>query len=187
MKFQPSSFPTRTTHRWSWRRRSDSVADNSVKNMQSQQYHQNLKASFFCSFYCILDVGSGGLVLSHALFWLAQHVPAPAQQVSTQMKCQVLLLVYSHFLFPPLLRQQDDCDSDRRHRMKSEPLNPHISVDSTMKNVTILNFFVLSVPLLRQMDFALITVMCWCPNNVTNVLQMWTPDMCWGTGWQSLR
>lgn len=130
--------------------------------MQSQQYGQNIKASFFCSFYCILDVGSGGLVLSQALFWLAQHVPAPAQQVSTQMKCQVLLLVYSHFLFPPLLRQQDDCDSDRRHRMKSEPLNPHISVDSTMKNVTILNFFVLSVPLLRQMDFALITVMCWC-------------------------
>lgn len=52
------------------------------------------------------------------------------------MDCIKVVFGFKGFI--PLFRQQNDSDLDRQHRMKSKPLNLHISVDLTIKDVIII-------------------------------------------------
>lgn len=63
---------------------------NSKTGVSIQKFNFDFKASlsWLQSFWFVLDVGSQRLVIPQALLWLAQHVPAPAQQVSKTCKAR---------------------------------------------------------------------------------------------------
>lgn len=96
------------------------------------------------------------------------------------MLSRILILIF----FLPLLRQQADSDLDRRHRMKSEPLKPHISVYLTTKDVIILNFFVICGILRRRNSLVLVSVLWWCFSDKMKHVWLWKisyrrePEIC---------